>query len=1105
MKTPLIPALLLALTGASLASGAETADLKDGFVTPPAANRPYVWWQWMDGNISKAGITADLEAMKKVGIDGATIGSLDGFGVPPGPVKYNSEEWRGLVKFAAEESVRLGLQLGSQNTPGWSSSGGPWVTPEHSMLEAVTSEVAVKGSEGFKGKLPQPPTKLNFYRDIAVLAFPTPANKPVIANLLAKTGRDRANGFPIPAPAPVPPNSVVVPGQVVDLTAETKPDGALDWTPPHDGNWTIVRIGYTSMGEVAGPAQEEARGSEVDKLSREALKAHWDGMLGKLQADLGPLMGQGKGMTGVLIDSYEHPGQNWTPKFKEDFQRLRGYDLSPYLPVFAGYTVESTEKTERFLWDMRRTVADLFTENYYGYFSELAHQGGLKSMIEPYGGGPFDELQMARNADEIMSEFWVCWPSDSDTAKVASSSAHIYGKKIVGAEALTSPPAIAGVYDKGRWTGTPFTFLPYIHQAFAGGVNHLSFHRFTHQRWTDRFPGMTMGPFGSFIDRTNTWWDKSADWMTYLGRCGYLLQQGNPVADVLWFVGENDFSNPPGGGLPDGYTFDGCTIDALLTRVKGVDGRLVLPEGTSYRLLYLPDSATLTPAMAKKLQELAEAGVPIAGGAKPSRSPSLEGYPGCDAEVKKIADALWDHGKVQGGKSAAQLLAALKIAPDFEVKNKLARLVYLHRAAGDQDLYFVANQKEYWQDADCVFRVSGKVPELWHADTGEIEPAPAWREEDGRTHVSLRFAPFGSVFVVFREKAAGERHAVGVTAPASAEAAPKLVIQKAVYGGRAVVNGVGKTVEVDVTAKLAALVQNGTSLSVFVTAGSFGTSGDWNRRDLLDLDYTLGGTPGHKTVLETDWLDLEDPARAEWAPDYRLHQTAKGELTLETWKPGSYQVEMSEGGPVEIASDAPAPVEVAGGWDLRFPPNWGAPEQAHFDKLISWSDSSDNGIKYFSGTATYSKTLDIPANLLGAGKRLYLDLGVVKEIAQVKLNGKDLGVIWKKPMRVEITGAAKAGPNQLEVEVTNLWPNRLIGDEQLPPDMEMARSGWIDDRDKVGDHPVKWPQWLLDGKPSPTGRFTVSSWRFWNKESPLLPSGLIGPVTLRGSVEQPVR
>jgi hypothetical protein len=214
---------------------------------------------------------------------------------------------------------------------------------------------------------------------------------------------------------------------------------------------------------------------------------------------------------------------------------------------------------------------------------------------------------------------------------------------------------------------------------------------------------------------------------------------------------------------------------------------------------------------------------------------------------------------------------------------------------------------------------------------------------------------------------------------------------------------------------------------------------------------------------------------------------ADGSPMVKAWDNGSVQLQTADGKVLRAdAADVSTPQEISSAWNLSFPPNWGAPPSVTLDKLISWTDHTNDGVRYFSGKATYENDIEISTDRLTAGRELWLDLGAVKKFAEVSLNGHDFGVLWKPPFRVNITAAAKPGKNQLVVKVTNLWPNRLIGDEQLPPDCE-----WNGDRLKA------WPQWLLDGKPSPTGRLTFTTWRHYTKESPLLISGLLGPVNLR--------
>ena len=1072
--------------------------LAAGFQNPPVSAKPQTWWHWMNGNITNAGITADLEAMHRVGITEANIITAS-LGTPPGPVPVMSPQFFDRVEFAAKEAHRLGMTLCMDDCPGWSCSGGPWVTSEHAMQTLTTSETTVDGPTPFSGKLAQPPTKKDFYRDIAVYAFQDPAgntdvatpdNQPTItssesgidASSLLKPGSktdvtfvpakadkpfsiqieyaqpvtarmiiivpgglstmsgkiltssdgahfDTLRPFSIartsepvtfslgaqpvtakifqlqvdqsgPKPTPVvlkevqlssalrienidakaafkpdevdplavdrdeqinaTPDLVLHRNEVFNLTSAMKPDGSLTWNVPA-GHWTILRVGYTPTGKTNHPAPPEATGLECDKLSPAGLDACWNGMMQPILDRLGPLAG--KVLDHCLIDSYEVGDQNWTAHMVADFKRLRGYDPTPFLPVMTGRIIDSPEVSERFLWDMRRTVADLFAQNYYGHFTELCHEHGLQSMIEPYEG-PFESLQCGATNDIPMGEFWAGQDintSNNRSAKLASSIGHIYGQTVIAAESFTGVPKHA------MWTDDPYSLKADGDRAFCKGINRFVFHRFAHQPWTDKFPGMTMGKYGINLDRTNTWFEMGKAWMQYLTRSQFLLQQGRSVADVAYFCGQSAPVMDRDVVQLQGYDFDEINADVLLNRAKVVDHRLVLDDGANYAVLVLPESdPEMTPQLLEKIHGFVQDGL-IVMGSRPDHSPSLQDYPACDAEVHKLAADLWgdcdgktitEHafgsGKIVWGQPLDQVLSGLKIAPDFQAgpATPAAQINYIHRTQKNADLYFVAYSGTEAVHQDCTFRVSGKVPELWHSDTGLMEPVPAYQVKDGQTIVPLDFDPSGSIFVVFR-------HA-----------------------------------------------------------------------DSVAGDHVV---------------------------------TASRQLT----------------------NGAAVPVD--GSWVLDFPPHWGAPPSVTLDHLISWPDDTDLGVKYFSGTATYVKDIDIPADLLAKGSQLSLDLGEVKNLAQVKLNGTDLGILWKPPFRVDITSAAKAGTNHLEISVVNLWPNRLIGDEQLPPDVEWSAAGSL----------VKWPQWLLDGKPSPTGRLTFTTWHHITGKMPLLPSGLLGPVTLQ--------
>ncbi|MDQ3812813.1 MAG: hypothetical protein M3347_02550, partial [Armatimonadota bacterium] len=908
----------------------------------------------------------------------------------------------------------------------------------------------------------------------------------VIDNLEGKAAFVRGDNIQPETNVSASPELVVARDKIVDLSARLQPDGKLEWDVP-DGEWTILRLGHTPTGKTNHPAPPEGTGPECDKLSREAMDAHFAGMMGKILADLGPLAG--KSLNNVLIDSYEVGSQNWTARFRDEFRQRRGYDLQLFLPAFTGRVVDSPELTDRFLWDLRRTISDMMAENYFGRMAELAHQHGLLYSVEPYGNATFDDFAAGASGDIPMGEFWT--PSGVGNAKLPASIAHVYGRKYVGAESFTASP------ENGRWQNDPARLKAQGDAVYCAGINRIIYHRYAHQPWLNRLPGMTMGQWGTHFERTNTWWNEAGPWLRYQARCQYLLQSGLFVADALYLNGEGAPNSLRAGNpaLPKGYDYDGCNSEVVLNRLTVRDGRLVLPNGMSYRVLILPPGDTMTPALARKIRELATDGATIIG-PRPVRSPSLQNYPQCDAEVKALAAEVWGDldgktvteravgkGRIIWGKPLDAVLAALGVPPDFELvgATPAARLVYIHRVIGDADCYFVSNQRNVAAEVPCTFRVSGRIPELWHPDSGVIEPAPVYTERDGRTTVPLRFDPSGSVFVLFRRPAANAPHLVAVshTGPANGGPRNQLEIRRAVYEA---VDGAG---ELDVTARLRERVKDG-SIAVEVSNENMGRDPTPMHVKQLRVDYVLDGKPGTKIVAEHDVLELPEGGAPATQSAFDLAAAPNG-WRLTAWRPGTFELKTAANRALRAeVRDLPQPVEIGGSWELRFPPNWGAPPRVALDKLISWPEHADPGVRYFSGTATYVKALDIPAALLARGQVLTLDLGQVKNLAGVVLNGRYLGLLWKPPFRLDITDAARPGRNILEVRVTNLWPNRLIGDEQLPDDVEWE-----------GVHLKAWPQWLLEGKPRPSGRLTFTTWKHYAKDSPLLPSGLLGPVTLR--------
>jgi hypothetical protein len=1172
MKTqhPFLVASLVSLPlCATLLTAAPALDMAKGFVRPPESARPWVYWFWLNGNITSNGVTADLEAMKRAGIGGALIMEVDQ-GAPVGPMEFMGSPWRGLFRHVHAEAKRLGLEINMNNDAGWNGSGGPWIKPEQSMQEITWTETNVVGPCHFEGVLPQPRTTANFYREIAVQAFPAVGDYR-LAGFEAKASFQRRGDHP-PGKGSLSSKSIIACAGLTNLAARMETNGRLVWDVPA-GEWTILRLGHTSTGVENAPAPKTGRGLECDKLSRAGIEANFDGMMAPLSVDTGIVVRRAQaGLVATHIDSWENGTQNWTQRMREEFQRRRGYDLTPFLPVFTGRVVESLEISERFLWDVRRTVSEMVIEYYAGHFHRLANASGMRFTVEAYGG-PCDCIPYGGQSDEPMGEFWTPGGSAIETCRGMASAGHIYGKRIIGAEAFTSG-------DQERWREHPALLKALGDRAFCEGINRFVFHRYAMQPWADYRPGMTMGPWGQHYERTQTWWEEARAWHEYLARCQYLLRQGLFVADICYLQAE---APPLGFGQHPraGYDWDECTDDAVLTRMSVRDGRIVLPDGMSYRVLALSDTRAMTPRLLGKLKELVEAGATIIG-PRPLTSPSLSDYPSCDEQVRRTGSELWgdcdgqrvkEHrlgaGRVIWGMTPENVLLQGGVQPDFVCSRPWR---FLHRRTEAADIYFVANGKPYETTAACGFRVAGKIPELWSPDTGQIEPAGVYEEKDGITRVALTLGPSGSVFVVFRERASGADPVVRVLREgepllsAGLALTAKVTVRHARYG---VLDDPQRTR--DVTTQVALKAEAG-QLSFPVTAMTEGGDPAPNTVKTLEVDFTLNGQPsivrardgerislthqptgaqvekaiygvlddpkrtrdvreklqrlleaGENSFLVARMAEGDDPAFGivkTLEVDYtlagkRLHLTGtdpdtvdfvsgpepppsiaqirrdtKGRVHLEVREAGEYEIVMASGKSRRVSvAKVPPPVGLDGPWDVRFDTRWGGPERVKFNVLDDWSKQAEEGIRYYSGTATYQKKFSYKPQR-STPHRTVLDLGKVAVMAEVKLNGKNLGILWKPPYRVDVTEALKTGENTLEIKVVNLWINRMIGDEQLPDDSERNNDGTL----------KAWPKWVNEGKSSPTGRYTFTSWRLWKKGDRLQESGLLGPVTLQTTV-----
>ena len=1061
--------------GMSAAGGAKTArldPLADGFRTPPDSAKPWCYWWWLDSNAAKEGITADLEEMKRQGIAGALIfdagkgtnpanddykprirGGNDydpskGLGSPIGPL-FMGPEWRELFKFAVQEANRVGIDLSFNIVSGW-DCGGTWVTQEHATHRVVWSKTMVQGPMAYSRELPQPSTTDGYYKDVSALAFPL-AEYPLLAmdkagytltgsstsspEFLAlqfpepfaaaslyivpnrfcnprncelqasEDGRDfktvcrfdlaasmpktvtfdevtsrfyrvmlpnggdgvlasasiiwsQTGGQQSPWVVPVDDLQLLQKGEAIrqvaqpgvqsrsaiNLADKMDASGHLAWSVPA-GNWALFRFGQTiydggGWEKLIKTSSPGAQGYEIDIMSTEALDAQIAETAEKLASDIGPLAG--KTLKYLHIDSWEGGEPNWTTHMVEEFKKRRGYDPTPYLAMLSGTIVDNRDVSDRFARDLRRTVADLWADNLYGRFLEQAHRLGMGVHAESGEWGPVSIMDSFMNFgrnDIPMGEFWIQKEvTASASVKLAASAAHGYGKKITQAEAFTSMGP--------NWEEDPWLLKKYVDPQFCNGLNRNMLCFYVHQPYLDIKPGYQWPAAGTHFDRNITWWDQGHAFFGYLSRCQLLLQEGLSVADVCYFVGEDAPSYCQiYNKIPAGYDNDSINGEVLMTRLAVKDGRLVLPDGMSYRVLVLPPAATMTPEGLTKVAALVEAGATVIG-PPPTRSPSLKDYPACDKEVKALAEKVWgpatgqsteggkippgEHsygkGRIVWGKTVAEVLRGSGILPDFVCEG--SNLDYIHRSTGDGDIYFVSNNNDNGAKAACTFRVSGRQPELWDPVTGEIRDAAAFTQQgDHRTTVLLELAPRGSLFVVFRKPIPPTK------------------------------NGAG---------------------SNFLTYSS-----------LRNLE---------------------------------------------------------------------------GAWTVKFDPKWGGPSSVEFPELVDWTQRSEDGVKYYSGKATYAKSFDM-SSLPNPKARIYLDLGEVRNVAEVRLNGKSLGVLWTKPFRVEITGAVKSGKNDLEIDIVNLWPNRLIGDAGQPHE--------------------KW--------------FTTTNVRKFTKDYKLLSSGLLGPVVLQSA------
>ena len=1087
-KTSMLTLAALGLVGCSPNIAPKTSSLESleaEFLNPPNSSRPRTWFHVMSGNMTKQGIARDLESIKSVGIGGILLFNVTQ-GIPVGPVKFNSKEHFELVRHMASEAERLGLSFGVHNCDGWTSSGGPWISPENSMKKVVWSQTLTQGG-AIDIVLAEPDKLENYYEDIATIAYPSLvgeknnlANRPIVtssqANLdidlitdgsiigttrleaskenpasldfeyhepftlksvrfrfmyarLAKTlllssddgvnytpvqklalrrpakddwGNDEALAKPVtaryfrlqtdvplevqevelssvasignfwgrtgaarttysdlPPIGTVPKSEIIDSSSIIDVSKSVDSNGRLQAELP-EGEWTIMRFGQTSTGAKNLPASVEGLGLEVDKFSKAAVKGHYEAYMTKVVNSVKDVAPNAHQYT--IIDGYEVGAQNWTSGYDALFRGAKGYDLIPFLPLFAGRFVDSAEVSERVTWDIRAVSNDLIRDNYYGYFTELANADGLKVYVEPYGDGPFNEIDAGGMADVPMGEFWVT--RFGNRVNVAVSSAAIYGKPIASAEAFTD------IWDV-NWKVHPAYVKTQGDTNWALGVNEFMFHRFAHQANTHVKPGMTMNRWGSHFDRTQTWWKSAGkEWFSYLGRGQHVLRQGIPVNDALLFIGDGAPSICPDKEktdvIPLSLNFTCLNSDVLQNRLSASDEAFKLPEGSAYRFIILQDSDTISRGSLNALDRLSASNGGIIIGTPPQY---LAGFVQTPSEQKLFdqqVKSIWARESVVTFEDVTStgwdgFLKAANHRPDVVIKGKPDAL-FTHRQVGDHDIYFLYNADKTPQEFEAEFRVTGKAISLWKPMSGAVEGVSSYSAFDDHTVVNFDLKPQESVFVVF------------------------------------------------------------------------------------DGDSTVD-----KTV-------------------------------------------------VNRPSEAIAQIALTGPWTVSFNPDFGTNKTVEFQQLIDWKDHSDFDIRHYSGPGTYEAQFEVSEGFIDSAQVFTLDLGNVQIAATVTVNGVEQGTSWIAPHHVDISEAIKPGRNSISITVENLWVNRLIGDASLP--------------DVDGFEPVEWntrvktlpkkkmPEWYSENKPPNLGkRVTFTTADFYTAKDELIPSGLIGPVNVVASIK----
>ena len=960
-------------------TGAQDSSLVKGFINPHNEARPRAYWNWLNGDVTLSGITRDLEEAKDKGLGGLQIWDTEamrnphGF-VPAGP-SFLGEESVKAILHAMKEAERLDLELGLICASGW-NSGGAWVTPEMASKNLFHAGIVVSGPGHIRQKLPFPdvpsycpkgPDGLPaWYLDVVVLAWPDSDAK-MIPDL----------------------------SEIINISDKFK-DGELVWEIP-PGKWQVVRFVCSNNGQQLIAASPSSKGFFIDFLDPEATRFHFEYIFKQLGLEKG--VDNNTPLKTLDDDSMElNDGIQWSTNFQKWFQKYHGYNPVNWLPVFLGWEIKNKDLTDRFQYDYKKTVSELLIYSHYTTGSKVCEEYGVQLVAEAGGPGPpfwescpVDALKALGNVHVPRGEFWLGNPRNLFLIKEIASATHIYGKKYVDAESWTT---------WRRWRDGPFTLKILVDRAFCEGLNRVTYHGYSNSPVELGYPGRSYHA-GLDMNPRITWWSKAMPFMDYLARCCFMLQQGHYVADVAYYYSDqapnfwpyyhNVPEKPQINGLGSGYEYDVVNTDVILNRMTVKDGRIVLPDGMSYRLLVLPDKKDIPLEVLRKLEKMVSEGATIIG-SKPSEVPGLHDFENQTGILRELADKMWGEcngstikvnkygkGRIIWGYTPEQWLKKEAVGPDFQCKNPKfnSSFNFIHRETEFSHIYFIGNKTLNAVNAECLFRIKNSVPQLWDPSDGSVSKQFVYRTETGGITMPVSLPPGGSVFVVFNKS-------------------------------------------------------NKPSGLLSVTVEKINSTDDLPVQQVLSKN-------GKSTILEC-------------------------------WQNGKYILTNRNGKQKQVVVDnISAPIKIDGEWNVEFDPDWGAPEKVVFHELISWTEHDSNGIKYYSGKGVYKKKISVPDYMPGDGPGIYLDLGGVGEVAEVYINGKSAGIVWKPPFRTDITKLVKSGENDLKVEVFNLWINRLTGDANLPENERFTKTNIRSD--------------------GSTPKVPAEPWK-------VKPSGLFGPVRL---------